>query len=115
MCPNGETGIQLLRQTESTVVERILAAHPEMGEKRARAFYVKLWKLMCDARSARQTGGSRKPTSGPNLPRAAKDDSDDDGVSLKERAAAEAAAIRQRMEEKRREREAREINAAASQ
>ncbi|KAI9028694.1 P-loop containing nucleoside triphosphate hydrolase protein [Hyaloraphidium curvatum] len=56
ICPEGnESGMQILRLPENVIVGRILAANPGFGEKRAKEFYVKLWKLLVDARSARRS------------------------------------------------------------
>lgn len=120
VCPNNETGMQLLKQTENNVVERILAAHPNLGEKRAKAFYGKLWKMMIDARTARRnvSRGTTKVGTGKAQPqnksKNMSSDSEGDGMSLRDKAAKEAAEIRRKMEEKRREREAREASEQAA-
>jgi kinesin family protein 2/24 len=100
VAPNGETGMQLLRQTQNSVVARIMTAHPEIGKKRAEAFYVKLWKLMVDARSDRRKGAA--PGYVPKQKAAA---SDDEGESMADKAAKEAIEIRRKFEEKRKARE----------
>ena len=41
----------MLRIPETEFICRILAHHPEVGEKAAKLFYVALWKLLIDARS----------------------------------------------------------------
>ena len=43
--------VQMLRIPETEFIGRILAHHPEIGEKAAKLFYVALWKLLIDARS----------------------------------------------------------------
>jgi kinesin family protein 2/24 len=51
LCPF-ESGLQILRLPEVEFVERVLKAAPGWGEKMAKAFYVSLWKLLIDARTA---------------------------------------------------------------
>ena len=50
LCPF-ESGLQLLRLPETEFLERVMTGNPNLGEKRAKAFYTSLWKLLIDART----------------------------------------------------------------
>jgi len=50
LCP-WESGMQVLRVPETDFIGRTMDGS-DWGEKRAKAFYVKLWKLLIDARTA---------------------------------------------------------------
>jgi hypothetical protein len=50
LCP-WESGMQVLRIPETDFICRVMAGS-DFGEKRAKVFYTKLWKLLIDARTA---------------------------------------------------------------
>merc|ERR1712179_260265 len=49
LCP-WESGKQLLSLPESEILKRIMEGNPMIGEKKAKDFYLRLWKLLVDAR-----------------------------------------------------------------
>ena len=51
MCPY-ETGRQILRIPEVEFLGRLMASNPDIGDKRAKAIYDKLWAKLIDARVA---------------------------------------------------------------
>ena len=51
MCPY-ETGRQILRLPEVEFLDRLMASNPNIGDKRAKAIYDKLWARLIDARVA---------------------------------------------------------------
>lgn len=52
-CPF-ETGMQILRLTESDFIERLVTINPKLSEKAAKEYYLKLWKLFIEARTAKK-------------------------------------------------------------
>ncbi len=68
LCPH-ESGMQLLRVPETEFIRRVLEGSGKaFGEKRAKAFYTSLWKLLIDARTA-----ERKAKLKPKVPNRYKD------------------------------------------
>ncbi len=60
LCPF-ESGMQLLRVPETDFIRRVMSGTtPAYGEKRAKAFYTSLWKLLIDARTAERKEKLRK-------------------------------------------------------
>ncbi len=55
-----ESGMQMLRVPETEFIGRILQHHPAMGEKKAKLFYVSLWKLLIDARTKERKEKTRR-------------------------------------------------------
>lgn len=51
LCPF-ESGRQILRLSEIDFLSRVMESNPKMGEKRAKTFYVSLWKKLIDCRTA---------------------------------------------------------------
>jgi len=49
LCP-WESGKQFLSLPETEILKRIMEDNPKLGEKKAKDFYLRLWKLLVDAR-----------------------------------------------------------------
>ena len=52
-CPF-ETGRQILTIPESEFIQRLMTINPKLGEKSAKDYYMKLWDLFLQARTAKK-------------------------------------------------------------
>ncbi len=59
LCPY-ESGTQLLRLPETEFISRVMESNSSYGEKRAKAFYTSLWKLLIDARTSERKAKLKK-------------------------------------------------------
>jgi len=59
LCP-WESGKQLLSLPESEILKRIMKGNPKIDEKKAKDFYLRLWKLLVDARMKERKEKMRK-------------------------------------------------------
>ena len=87
LCPF-ESGMQILRLPETEFMARVMKSNPKIGEKRAKIFYMSLWKLLIDART-RERKEKLKPQGGMSFKEKRVKDDQEFYVRLMERTAKE--------------------------
>jgi len=79
LCP-WESGKQFLRLPEAEILKRITENNPKISEKKAKDFYMRLWKLLIDARTKERKAKMKKQS---NEARASRNKKVNDSFSVR--------------------------------